>query len=279
MSNYILVPTDLSSNSAAGIRFAIKLASQTKGRLLFYHSIELMKPVSWSDEKYKAYAKEEVELAENSLVKFVNKTYEKAGIAASRYECVVQQSADAKRSIVRYARKIGASYICMSTNGAGKVSKLLGTHASGVVSSSPVPVFVIPKSYRNTEKIKSILYSSDLNNLKPELSQVARFSKAINAKAALYHYDYQIEEKETKKKLSDVSKKFKTPGVKFVFKKLNIEKSLASQIIKDSQKQKASLVVLFTNQKKSWFDKLFLSNNSVDVAFASKVPLLVFPKK
>ncbi len=38
----ILVPTDFSTNSKAGIRFALYLASKTPCKLVFYSAIELV---------------------------------------------------------------------------------------------------------------------------------------------------------------------------------------------------------------------------------------------
>ena len=57
----ILVTTDFSSNSKAGLRFAIQLASQHKYELTFFHSYYIMKPTSWNDETSAAYEKSEAE--------------------------------------------------------------------------------------------------------------------------------------------------------------------------------------------------------------------------
>ena len=43
----ILVTTDFSANSKAGVRFAIQLASQIKCELIFYHILETLKSNAW----------------------------------------------------------------------------------------------------------------------------------------------------------------------------------------------------------------------------------------
>ena len=43
----ILVTTDFSTNSKAGIRFALQLAAQMPCKLVFYHIVELLTPTSW----------------------------------------------------------------------------------------------------------------------------------------------------------------------------------------------------------------------------------------
>lgn len=277
MDNKILVPTDFSVDSKAGIRFAIQLASQNKSFLIFYHCTELLKPTRWSDEKYESYVNKELESARNKLFKFVSEIYKKTGITKRKFECIVQQGSYVHRSVINYAIEIKASFICMSTRGAGRFKKVIGTNASEILTTSPIPVFVIPKTYRRAP-ITNILYSSDLDNLRAELKQVKNFTRLLKAKISVYHYDYLLEVGETKKKLVKVVKRFKIPGVKFNFQKLNLEQPLAQHLMKDARKSKASLVVLFTNQNRGWFDKLFLSSKSAEVSFDSKVPLLVFHK-
>lgn len=277
MDNKILIPTDFSVNSKAGIRFAIQLASQNKSSLVFYHCTELLKPASWSKEKYQSYVSKELESTQDTLFKFVSKVYHKIGITKPKFECTVQHGANVQWSIINYATEIKATAICMSTRGAGRFKKLIGTNASGILTTSLIPVFVIPKTYRRAP-VRNILYASDLNNLRVELKQVRHFAMPLKAKISVYHYDYLLEVGEIKKKLGKVSAKFKSPDVLFNFKKLNMEQPFVQHLMKDVRRSKTSLTVLFTNQKRSWFDKLFLSSQSADVAFDSKVPLLVFSK-
>ena len=166
----------------------------------------------------------------------------------------------------------------MSTRGAGRFKKLIGTTASAVLTSSRVPVFVIPRAYRRTS-ISNVLYSSDLDDLKWELRQVMNFANSVRAGITVYNYDYLSDLRETKGKLLKLAHRFRTPRVKFVFRKLNLEQPLASHLLKDIRRSRASLIVLFTNQKRGWFDRLFLSSKSAEVSYSSKIPLLVFPKR
>ncbi len=277
MNNKILVPTDFSINSRAGIRFAIQLASQNKSSLIFYHCSQFLKPTSWSNEKYESYLTRELESTRNELFKFINDIYEKIGITKAKFEYIVEQGIDFQASIINYAIKTHASSICMSTRGAGRFKKFIGTNASEILTKSPIPVFIIPKTYRITP-ITNIMYSSDLDDLSSELKLVKNFAKVLKAKISVYHYDYLLEVGDVKKKLEKVVRRFISPGIKFIFQKLNMEVSLAEDLMKDVRKSKASLVVLFTNQNRDWFDKLFLSSKSADVAFATQAPLLVFRK-
>lgn len=277
MAQKILVTTDLSANSKAGIRFAIQLASQNKSTLVFYNVIELMKPTRWSEDQYDNYLKQELANAKAQLLKFVSAEYKHQGVKHAHIQCVVEHSNSVARAVVDYARKIKASFICMSTRGAGVIKKFLGTHSSDVLTHSPVPVFVVPKSYRKT-KISSIMYSSDFDRLAVELRQVKKFTAPLKTKISVFYYDYLLEVKEIQQRLKKLAARFKEPGIKFNFRKLNIEHTLSTHLQKDIKRTKPSLVVLFTKQNRDWFERIFLSSKTAELSFDSKVPLLVFRK-
>jgi nucleotide-binding universal stress UspA family protein len=278
MINKILVTTDLSSNSKAGIRFAIQLASQSRASLIFYHVIEIPKPTRWSDKKYETFTEEQILEAKGRLNPFVKGVYKRSGIQPGDLECVVHVGSPVDRIIMDYAVKRKVDFICMSTRGAGMIRRLMGTHTSSVLTHSTIPVLAIPKNYRATP-IKQILYSTDLNDLNRELKMVKRFADLTKSKISVVHYDYLYQLKETRSKLNKVALRHQATGVKFHFGKLNMENSLQVHLKKSIQKLKPSVVVLFTKQNRDWYERLFLSSKSADVSFDTKNPLLIIPKK
>lgn len=279
MSNKILVPTDLSVNSKSGLRFAIQLTEQGKNTLVFYHCLPLMKPTRWSENTYEAYVKREEAAAGASLDKFVRGVYRSMGkTPPPKFQCVVQQGTDVQRAITTYASSIGASAICMATRGAGRLKKIIGTNASGIIHTSSIPVFVIPKNYRNSP-VTHILYASDLNALGAELKEVKRYASRLKAKLSVYHYDYLADLEEAREKFEKMARRYKKPGVDFQFRKYNIDRSLGQHLNADIRKSKATLAVLFTDQKRGWFDRLFLSSRAADAVFETKIPLLILRKK
>lgn len=277
MKKFILVPTDLSANSKAGIRFAMQLALQTGDTLEFFYCIEFPKPTRWSDSQYDSYLKKELDDAHDAVTRFVSDVYEKTGLRKPRITCVVRQSAEAGKAIIDYAKEIKATAICMSTRGAGRLKKLIGNHASVIITHSPVPAFVIPKTYRRAP-VRHIVYSSDLNDVGAELKQVKAFAKRLKAKLSVLHYDYLADVQETRLKLEKVAGRYQSADVKFHFQKLDLTQPLSKQLLKDIVRFKASLAVLFTNQKRGWFDRMFLSSKSTEIAFDTRIPLLVIPK-
>ena len=67
----ILVTTDLSDKSKAGLRFAIQLASQRKFDLTFFHSYNILIPTSWNIARIEAYEKVEAKKIQDKLNLFV----------------------------------------------------------------------------------------------------------------------------------------------------------------------------------------------------------------
>lgn len=273
----ILVTTDLSASSKGGIRFAIQLAKQTASTLIFYHGIELDKPTRWSDAQFDEYVANEISIAREKVEKFVKAVYKDTGVRPGIVEIVLERVIEFRQAVLDFATSSGADYICMSTRGAGRLKRLVGSNTSSVITRSPIPVFAIPANYKQ-EAIKDLLYASDLNSLSQELDKVKAFAALLKAKVTVLHYDYLYQLEEVRAKFDSVAKNEKLPGIKFHLEQFNIENSLRVHLKNAVRKFNPSVVVLFTNQDRDWFERLFLSSKSAEVSFDTKKPLLIYGK-
>ena len=273
----ILVTTDFSDNSKTGIRFAIQLASQNGYELVFYNAVSLLRPTSWSSERYKNYAASEIEQHQTRLEQFISGICKKNNLTPVNFSCIVEIGIVFATQVVSYAKKIQADFICISTKGAGDIEKFFGTNSSALIETSTIPVFVIPHTYR-VKPIINIWYASDLQNLADELKTVDQFSEQLKAKIQVLHYDYLVHSEETKNKFSEIHAQYQTKNISFLFKKLNIEYPLIHHLQSDIEKSKPSLLVLFTKQNRNWFDRLLLSSDAAELTFDTKTPMLVFRK-
>lgn len=183
----ILVPTDLSTNSMTGLRFAIQLAAQRNSELVFIHINELWKddailpalPGSPRDLSRKKLQQE--------LEAFVQEAYNSMQVPATSYHCEVYYQFGVVNSVIEYATKNACDYICISTNGAGTVRKLFGTHASELIKESIIPVVCVPVDYE-VRAVTRILYASDLKNYEQELGKVVQFAANINGQIDMLHF-------------------------------------------------------------------------------------------
>ena len=273
----ILVTTDFSANSKAGLRFAIQLASQHKVELTFFHSYYVMKPTSWSDATFAAYEKTEANKILNNLKRFVEATYKSMKIDSKRSKCVIKSSVFTEANIRDYASTNKFNFICISTRGGGKIKKIFGTNTSNLINQSDVPVIAVPNSYRAT-KISSILYASDLGNLEKELKQLVDFAKPIKAKVELLHFNSPLEIIIDSKLIESAIKKFSKYDITLHLENPDPVATLISNLETAIEKSKPSMMIMFTQQNRTFFEKLFLSSKSAEYSFNTKIPLLVFNK-
>ena len=272
----IVITTDFSSNSKSGIKFAFQFASKTNSEIIFYHVFEGFSDNSWEPKKGKEKNQNEISL--EKLKKYIQKIISESNLPYAKYKCIVETGIDTKNMILDYAKKCKANYICISLRGAGIAKKILGSNTSFLIQHSTIPLIVIPKSYRVSE-YKEIWYSSDLANLKSELNQVQKFSSNLKAPIHVYNYEYMIEVDEIKNKLVKMASKYESENIHFHFRKMKIENTLSENLQSDLKKHKPSMIVLFTKLNKSWFERLFYRNNTAEVTFDTKTPLLILRKK
>lgn len=273
----ILVLTDLSPNSRPGITFAIQLAVRSKSALVFFHVVELLKPRRWSEKQYQEYVKKELESHHRKLLTYVGNGYRKISSPKPPYMCIVKSGHDVAKTVITYAEKTKATAICLSTRGAGTIKKVIGTTASRIIDKSRTPVFVIPLNYQKAP-LKEIFYATDLHNFKEEIKRIQHVADLTNARITACHYDYFLNLVAKLKQINKITKDLSSTRHRLRIRELEPGLSLSSQVLNDMEVYKASLGVLFTDQKKTWFKKLFLPQNSAELTFSTKKPLLIFEK-
>jgi nucleotide-binding universal stress UspA family protein len=272
--NKILVTTDLSANSKSAIRFAVQFAKQLKAQLIFYYVAEVTKPTAWSDGQYQLFEKETCDRYCPILKKFVEREVGRQPGA----EYKVGLGLNVPETIINAARRNKADFICMSTRGAGIVKKLFGTNASAVITTSSIPVVVVPQRFKATP-IDKLFFASDFAAFNKEMKTVYQLADKLRARLDVYHFDYLIDVPEVRKKLEKKTLKYSiNKNTSFHFLKLNIEHPLSTHLNKEVKKTKPSLVILFTKQNRKWFDRLLLSSEASEMSFDGRAPLLTFKK-
>lgn len=144
MYQRILVPLDGSSTAERGMREAIRLASHTKGLLLFLHVLDdyttlvEMSSTAMYDEMLKDLRRFGLDVLANA-----KRSAEEASVHAETLlrEVAGKRVADV---IVEQAGQHACDLIVMGTHGRRGISRLtLGSDAELVVRCSPVPVLLV----------------------------------------------------------------------------------------------------------------------------------------
>lgn len=273
----ILVTTDFSENSKSGIRFAISLAKINNAKLFFFNSCIISKQVSWSEASYLQYEKKEIQKRLIRLNKFIAELYRSMNIPSTNYECVIKESLLPESGIIAYAKKQAIDFICIGTRGAGRFKRIFGTTAGNLITKSPIPVIAVPKDYKAKE-ITNIFFASDFKNYSKELKIVVEFAKPILASIEVFHLTYTGEKLINAAAITTRLKLKLNQNIKLRINKTDLSKPLVANLQQAITSSKPSLVVMFTDQKRSFFQKIFLSSTSESLAFQTKVPLLIFNK-
>ncbi len=275
--NSLLVTTDFSANSASAIKFAMQVAKQAGHRLIFYHVIEVMQPTSWSRDKYAKFEASKKAEFNEKLRKFVLSAGKGLYKDESLFTYTSEIGMEVADLVIRAARKNKVSFICTSTKGAGNVKRLFGTNSTSLIMHSPVPLAIVPHKYK-PEKITKLFYSSDLAALKAEMKVVNDLAAKLKSEVTVYHYDYMLQAGASAKQLEKKVTPFAVKGVRFNFKRQEIDISLSDHLNRDIKKEQPSAVILFTKQNRNWFDRLFSPSATASLSFSAAVPIIVFRK-
>lgn len=273
----ILVTTDFSPNSKAGLRFAIQLASQGDYDLTFFHSYHIVRSSGSENQIFETFEKSEITTIKRRLYRFVESVYKKMDIITPNINCVIRNSFLTDSNIMQYAAQNGYSFICISRRGNAKHKRIFGTNTANLINQSEVPVIAVPNTYKKNQ-ITKVLYASDLSNLEKEVKKVTDFAKPLKAKVELLHFKGSSDLLEDQMLIEKAIRKFSNHDMELHFEKLDFAQTLIANLEKAIKKSNPSVIIMFTQQNKSFFKRLFLSSNSAEYSFKSIVPLLVFPK-
>jgi nucleotide-binding universal stress UspA family protein len=274
----ILATTDFSVNSKAGIRFAIQLASQQACEITFFHSYHIMKPSIWDARRFSSYEKSESVKIKKKLEKFVAAIYKALDTKPEKVHYVISCSFVIDSNIIKYATDHQFDFICISRRGEGKLKKLFGTNTTNLIQRSQVPVIAVPHNYKSS-KIKSVLYASDLANLKQEMDKTVAFAKPLGASIELLHLNYPSDSSDNMKTIEEVIKKYPKTSISYRLENIDLIYNLITNLENIIKKTNPSILVMFTDQDLDFFEKLFLSSSTAEFSLRSSVPLLVFKKE
>lgn len=268
----ILVPTDFSNNANNALKYANDFAKAINNKIVLLHSYL---PLVGKYNMISGMVAEDIAIQKKSSEKKLEKVSSKYVKVPSSHLVKIGDPID---EIIDAAQKSKSQLIIMGTHGASGLKRILfGSNTSDVISKSNTPVLAIPQRYR-FKKINTIVYATDLNNTINELKHIIPIAKQLNATIEVLNLNYSYNKNDDKKPL--VEKKIKALSykkIKLIEQKATIEQTMIEQIKKYLVKRKPQLLVMFPEDK-AWFDKLFISSKTEELANQLKLPLLSIRK-
>jgi hypothetical protein len=275
----ILVPTDFSVSSRAGLRYALQWSTQQKLEIRFVHVFHTIRRPDWTDSTFMENIKKDALIYKNKLDLFVQSIIKAVKITPARYSSIAFYSLSADIGIMDYCREHDEmDFICISNRGAGKMNKPFGTITGNLIIRSRVPVITIPEHYR-MKPVNSILYATDFSNYTGELKKVLSFARPLKAEIKILHLSTPgeiIPEEIFRNK--GFEKRFHYV-LDLQIRKRNISQSLLVNLQKEIFKIRPSLIIMFTDQHRNFFQKMLSPSKSEQLSFGTTCPLLSFGKQ
>jgi nucleotide-binding universal stress UspA family protein len=207
----ILVPCDFSDPAVQAFKFAVEIATQSKGEIILLNVVELpvmhetvVMPTLYFEEAYFKDIKAE---AEKKFTKLKEK-FSKDGTVVSSFV----EFGPATATIRQFIEDKKVDLVVMGTHGASGMREFfIGSNTEKIIRTSHVPVIAVKQSVK-ASSIKNIVFPNDLSEEREKLmthvKQLQNFFKAtlhlvfINT-PALFMRDHA-----TKKKLKEFAKRY-----------------------------------------------------------------------
>lgn len=275
----ILVPTDFSVNSKAGLQFAIQLASPCHAELIFVHVFHHTHPLEESEKSGSVRRQILTDTLSVQLRNFVADVYREMGVNPGPYACELLEGIGVDNVLLDYCRKnTDVDLICISTRGAGKLTKVLGTHTGNLLSRSVAPVMAVPAGY-HVEPLKDVLYATDLADYDFESNKVQEFANQFKLPVEVVHFQSPKGADPRIDLLTNTDETSYRPGWRVVIKEQTTRSSLIEDIQEYMVTRNPSITVLFTNQGRTFLQRLFNLSRAERLAFEIRTPLLIFSKR
>jgi len=276
---HILVPTDFSPASRAGVRFAIQLSQQQNVHLLFVHVMNIVRLTRWSDKQYDVFAASERASASKKLAAFIADIQRRLPLRRNSWSSLVLEGFSADLTLADYCRKHPEiSLVCMGTKGANRTRRIFGTNTGNLILQSDTPVIAVPSAYRR-KPISRITYASDLANSTRELKQVVSFASPLHASICILHLEEPGEMTLDPDALKKLWKKESGKNLRVEFRKADPSISIAKNLRQAARSLRPSLLILFSNRRRSFFQSILYPSNAERLAVGASLPLLVMGKE
>lgn len=269
----ILFPTDFSNVANNAFVHALGLAKLVHGELVLLHTYEL--PIIDSQfgvqnykEIYDSIELSNLELFKEEIPK-LRKIATENGFESIKMSHVIADG-DLIYNIKQTVKKEKIDYVVMGTSGAsGWIEKLLGTNTGEAITSLEVPVFCIPEGSKYS-KIDTIGFTTRFREKdKVALQNVLKIAKAAHAKVKCLY----VETKDTDNSAAvyqEWETLFKDAPVQFFI----IPGEDARETIEDFIISQEIDVLAMISYKRNFFQWLFTSSFTEEMAFVSTIPIL-----
>ena len=267
----IFFPTDFSKNAQRALPFAAEIASRTGSKLILFHASQAAMDFTPGFEQAKEKAIKE---AEQEFEKLINDLKEDDKYSDLDIATVLQ-SGHPTVGLLDQANKQEASLIVMGTKGAtGDRNIIFGSVTSGIINKSEIPVLAVPEG-STLDDFSRVIFTTDYHEKDMlALKQTVDFAKLFESDINVMHVA------EKRNLLSDIKFRGFRELAKDQLDYENIEFTIKYDydffpVMADYLIDNPNSILVMVRNKKTFWEKLVERDHSKEMAFYSKVPLLV----
>jgi nucleotide-binding universal stress UspA family protein len=267
----ILVPVNFTSQSDAALYYAMKIAMAINGMITCLHVNEepdfitgqfLSKEIS---EKIRRTAEETLSAKANEILNTENNT---------RFEVIVT-TGKVHRKIREKAKDLKASLIIMGKSDSEDLQNSLGSNTNRVIAKSHIPVLTVRIAKSNG--YDRILLPLDLSKaIEVKLLKAIEVARMLGSEVFVFSVmrsDWVSVKLSYQKRLKEIQQLFNSEGVACKPHLKVSENSISEEIIKQAQKMNAGMIMMMTQQEKS-FTEYFIGSTVQQIINKSEFPVL-----
>ncbi|MFN1835194.1 universal stress protein [Balneola sp. MJW-20] len=270
----ILVPTDFSPNSEAGLNYALEMAAEFNAEILLFNVMRIPYGFASQVEDYKTNMQEYAHTWMEEKISQIRKTnkYSKLKIDyAMSFGHVVSE-------MIRKSNEFGADLIILTSKGGAEGHKYLGSVVSDLMQFSEVPVISVPYDISEIEW-NDLVLATDYNS--GDIDAVKFLSDLATHFKSTMHIVHVDEEQELQNEIMFLGFEQKVKDTLGNFE-LSFEDIYGDDFIEGIgqylENEPCSLLTL-TRNKKSSFRRLLDNSIASKVPMQAHVPVLIWVNK
>lgn len=267
----IIVPVDFSPVSLNAAKFALKLASQTGGKIVLLHAflspsaMPVLGDIELTEEGLWDFYTEEL----NQLIEKLEKEDPAIKIEQMQIRGTVTES------VRQLTDALSTQMIVMGTSGAGNSNILLfGSNTLRVTEESSVPVLIVPPD-AEYKSISDIGLTTDFIKVDERIPEkkIEEVIGMFGARLHIMHVDDESKNwnEETPLQSGLIESMFQEFHPEYHF--IN-HKNLAEGLSEFAERNSIEMLIAIKGEY-NWLQKLFHKNHVKELALHSRIPLLV----
>lgn len=278
----ILVPTDFSPTAEKALRFAVNIASKSKGTVMLYHvyqSINMSTSVDLDKTGKQLNAQTEIDLNEKlqRLIKEIVTNNDHLTVNAT------VGNGSIINNILKFTEKNNIDLIVMGTQGVNGLKKVvMGSVASGIGQKSEIPILLIPEKFEWKDP-QQIVFATDYQRSdRQSLALVIDFAKYYNAEVTVVHL--LIAKNKQQAQQGQITLDSYADTAKRRFRKSNLKFQLIeSTNVIDTMEHLDTILtydmLAMVRRNKSFLERFFLTSFTQNMAYLTRQPLLLIPEQ